>query len=130
MPCWIIGAATMKMISSTSITSTSGTTLISASEVDTRAPRARLPRPEFPVGIGWTLGTFLRFCLREVPFGDVQELEREIIHLRCEVLHPAGVVIVEIQRRHRGEQAGGGRDQRLGDARRDDAEAGRALRAD
>ena len=40
-PCCIIGAVTMKMMSSTSITSTSGTTLISASVVDTRAPRPR-----------------------------------------------------------------------------------------
>ena len=41
----IIGAVTMKMISSTSITSTSGTTLISASEVVTRGPRPRRPPP-------------------------------------------------------------------------------------
>ena len=34
-PCCIIGAVTMKMMSSTSMTSTSGTTLISASEVAT-----------------------------------------------------------------------------------------------
>ena len=39
MPRWNIGAATMKMISSTSITSTSGTTLISASDVITCRPR-------------------------------------------------------------------------------------------
>ena len=41
MPRCIIGVATMKMISSTSMTSTSGTTLISASWVVTRRPRPR-----------------------------------------------------------------------------------------
>ena len=41
MPCVIIGAATMKMMSSTSITSTSGTTLISARAVTTRRERPR-----------------------------------------------------------------------------------------
>ena len=41
MPRWIIGAVTMKMMSSTSITSTSGTTLISASDVDDAAAAAR-----------------------------------------------------------------------------------------
>ena len=45
MPRWISGAVTMKMISSTSITSTSGTTLISASEVATRWPRPARPEP-------------------------------------------------------------------------------------
>jgi hypothetical protein len=44
-PCCSIGAATMKMISSTSITSTSGTTLISESDDDTRRPRPRRPPP-------------------------------------------------------------------------------------
>ena len=62
MPRCIIGAATMKMISSTSITSTSGTTLISASEVATRGgrgrarPMRRRRRPE-------------PSALREVPLG-------------------------------------------------------------
>jgi hypothetical protein len=37
------GAVTMKMISSTSMTSTSGTTLISASDVETRRPRPARP---------------------------------------------------------------------------------------
>src|SRR5256885_16851022 len=100
-PCVIIGAATMKMISSTSITSTRGTTLISAREVDTRAPRARRPRPD-PEGMGWTFG----ICgLREIPFTDIQKLEREVVHLRRELLHPRGERVIEVQRRHRGEEA-------------------------
>src|SRR5262245_38221221 len=59
IPCVIIGAATMKMMRSTSMTSTSGTTLISASEVETRTLRARRPRPEEAVGMGWTFGIAL-----------------------------------------------------------------------
>jgi hypothetical protein len=45
------GAATMKMINSTSMTSTSGTTLISASELATRRPRRPAPAP-----LDWTFG--------------------------------------------------------------------------
>ena len=55
-PCFIIGAATMKITSNTSITSTSGTTLISASEVETRAVRPRRPPAARPVGIGSSFG--------------------------------------------------------------------------
>ena len=54
MPRWIIGDATMKMMSSTSITSTSGTTFISERFVDTRRPRARRPGPVSEAGC--TLG--------------------------------------------------------------------------
>src|SRR5215467_12466896 len=89
MPRWIIGAATMKMMSSTSITSTSGTTLISASDVETRALRPRLPRPPLDDGIGCTLGT-----LGEIPLRDVQELQRKIVHLVRELLHLIRIAVV------------------------------------
>mgnify|MGYP003694102261 CR=1 FL=1 len=62
----------MKMISSTSITSTSGTTLISDSDVVTRRPR--LPR-------AGGARRSAAFPLREIPFGDVQKFHREIVHL-------------------------------------------------
>ncbi len=55
-PCCIIGAATMKITSSTSMTSTSGTTLISASDVDTRIARAR--RPPDRLGGCWIGSSF------------------------------------------------------------------------
>src|SRR5881227_1580706 len=98
MPCVIIGAATMKMMSSTSITSTSGTTLISASDVVTRTPRARRLRPDAVVGIGWTFGTPApsSLALSEISFRDVQELEREIIHARRKLLHPVREVVVKV----------------------------------
>jgi hypothetical protein len=44
----------MKMMSSTSITSTSGTTLLSASELETRRPRPPRLTPASPPG--WTFG--------------------------------------------------------------------------
>src|SRR5207248_7998395 len=112
-PRWIIGAVTMKMMSSTSITSTSGTTLISASELDTRLPR---PRPgaaaSCPVATFGTLG--------EIPFCDVQKLHREVVHFRCEDLHAIREHVVEVHRRNRRDKAEGGGDQRVGNRPRDD----------
>src|SRR5579872_4114015 len=124
MPCVIIGAATMKTIRSTSITSTSGTTLISASDDETRALRPRLPRPPAE-GIGCTFGT-----LGKVPLRDVQELQREIVHLVRELLHLVRVAVVEVDGRHCREQPRGRRHERFRDARRHDRETRRALRAD
>ena len=75
-PRCIIGAVTMKMMSRTSMTSTSGTTLISERVVPTRAARPRRPRPPLnPQRVGWMLGIYVK-----VPLGDIQELERELFH--------------------------------------------------
>src|SRR5579871_2866839 len=73
-PCWISGAVTMKMISSTSITSTNGVTLISFNVV--RPP----PLPAL-IATAWLL-------LEEVPLHDVQEVGREVGHLGVEDLDP------------------------------------------
>ena len=88
MPRCIIGAVTMKMISSTSITSTSGTTLISASDVDDAAAAADRAGDAAAAGLNFR-------HLREVPLGDVQELHREVVHLRREQLHAIRQVVVE-----------------------------------
>ena len=106
-PFCIIGAATMKMMSSTSITSTSGMTLISDSDVETRRPRRR---PVFASGVRLMHPS----ALGEVPFRDVQELEREVVHLRRVDLHLRGEVVVEVDGRNRGEQAERRGDQRFG----------------
>src|SRR5215470_14132751 len=97
----------MKMISSTSITSTSGTTLISASELATRRLRARPGAMSSPL---WTFGT-----LRKVPFCDVQELHREIVHFRREHLHVLRQPVVIDDGRNGSDQTAGRRDQRIGD---------------
>src|SRR5438552_2781517 len=96
----------MKMISRTSITSTSGTTLISARELATRRPRAR---PGAGLAAGWTFG-----ISGKVPFRDVEEFHGEIVHLRREQLHPVAQRVVEIHSRDRREESGGRRDERVG----------------
>src|SRR5205807_4543135 len=116
----------MKMMSRTSMTSTSGTTLISASELDTRRVRPR--RPGTASGIGATFGIWFDdqhrahgahreikgilcgLCLgplREIPLRDIQEFHREIVHLRREQLHALRERIVEVHGGNGGEQARG-----------------------
>src|SRR5215831_1885440 len=97
----------MKMMSSTSITSTSGTTLISASDVDTRRPR---PRAGSTSPGAWSFGT-----LGEIPFCDVQKFHREVVHLRGEQLHAVRQQVVVIDRWNRREETTRRRDQRFGD---------------
>src|SRR5262245_31998712 len=125
----------MKMMSSTSMTSTSGTTLISARLVATRRPRRACPAS----GMGATFGiaiksqgihdderanpsldlidlpvgtrTHLESSLSEVPLGDVQELEGEVIHFGRVLFHFRREVVVEVDRRNRRKEAGGGGDE-------------------
>src|SRR3954469_5268967 len=94
------GAVTMKMTSSTSITSMYGTTLISCI-----GPRLRR-RAAMPL-------------LHRLPVKDVRELFHEALEAVGEPLDVVRVAVVRDHRRNRGEQADGGRHQRLGDARRD-----------
>src|SRR5881628_1016909 len=104
----------MKMISSTSMTSTRGTTLISASETFTR--RRRLARVGAALGIVWTLGIGGGLgvrALREIPLGDVQKLHRKIVHLRRHLLHAVRQVVVEDERWNGSEESERRRDQRF-----------------
>src|ERR1700757_912029 len=66
-PLWMSGAVTMKMMSSTSMTSTSGVTLMSVI--------ARRPPPVSPPNA--TSGRLLE----DVPLDDVQEVGAEVAHL-------------------------------------------------
>src|SRR5512143_2374365 len=112
MPDCIIGAVTMKITSSTSMTSMKGVTLISERCV----PICRLREAD---GRPWVLRAM-------ESLGDAQEFEGEVFHVGDEVLDPAEEVVVGDDSRHGGEEADGRGDEGLGDARGDDLEAGRA----
>src|SRR5579859_7681674 len=110
---WLMsGAVTMKMTSSTSMTSTSGVTLMSARLVpaDSSSPPSawRANAMVFSAHAAW---------LEEVPIDDVQEVAGEVLHLRGEHLNPVEEHVVEDDRRDRGEESDGGSDQGLGDPR-------------
>src|SRR5512143_3710899 len=94
------GAVTMKITSSTSITSIIGTTLIWATCLRVRAMTLR--------GLG-----------RDLPLQDVGDLLHEAFHAVREAVDVVRVAVVGDHRWDRGEQAHGGGDQRLGDAGRD-----------
>src|SRR5580658_3565471 len=91
------GAATMKMISSTSMTSTMGVTLMSE-------------RPFFPPPVenDMRVGSLLE----EVPLDDVQEVRREVRHLR---LQHVNLAVEAVEGHHRGD--GGEEPHRGGDER-------------
>src|SRR5436305_13835283 len=117
-----MGAAIMKMISSTSITSTSGVTLMSArTGSSSPLPLPRLNAIAF-LSPAWT-------PLGEVPLREVEEFEGEVLHPHPQPARVLGEEVVGDQGRDSGGEAGGGVDQRLGDARRQRHDRGRALDA-
>src|SRR5262245_38185818 len=99
------GAVTMKMTSSTSITSMYGTTLISCI-----GPRLRR-------SAGMPL-------LHRLPMKDVRELLHEALEAVGEPLDVVGVTVVGDHRGNRGEKPDRGRHQRLGDSGGDLREGG------
>src|SRR5262252_7355514 len=101
------GAVIMKMISSTSMTSTIGVTLIS---------ELRSPPPPVLIAIA---------SPQEVPLDDVEVVLLERLHLRAQDADPAREVVERHDRRDRGDEPHRGREQRLGDVRADGLERGR-----
>src|SRR5947207_2752680 len=93
------GAVTMKITSSTSITSTYGTMLISCIGPRRRSAGISLPH---------------RLAMQ-----DVRELFHEALEPVADALDVVRVAVIGHDRRDRGEQADGGGDERFGDARRD-----------
>src|SRR5262245_6327468 len=85
MPRYIMGAVSMKIRSRTSTTSTSGMMLISASVGPIRR-LSLLSRLNAIFGAAGDLGG--------VPGQEVQELEREALHLRRPVLHAVDEIVV------------------------------------
>src|SRR5687768_6773177 len=107
------GAVTMKMISSTSMTSTIGVTLIS--DIGDRRPRRPAPRMG-PIAI---LGIHLQLAAQ----GAVEAVG-EALEAGLEAIDAVAEAVVGDHRRDGGEQTDRGREQGLGDARGDDGEAG------
>src|SRR5437899_8476618 len=121
----INGAATMKMISSTSITSTIGVTLISAITAARRRPRRPPPPPVEPAM--FIVMIWISRCARHLPssrplvdlagqdggkfVGEAFEPLRLAIHLGREL-------VIENGRRDGGDETDGGRKQRFRDAGR------------
>src|SRR5882757_5014490 len=117
------GAETMKMINSTSMTSTIGVTLISAITDALRRPRREPPADEF--------ATFIAMICRSRCPHTLYRLSRPLVDLArqdgrkfiCEALQPlrlavhlGGELVVENRRRDGRDQADRGGKQRLGDA--------------
>ena len=117
MPNSITCAVSMKMMSRTSTTSTNGVTLISA-----------MACAAAPAATGIRRHWWRRPCatLPETALGQVEELEREIVHAGAQFADQVAEVVIEDGRGDGGEQADRGGDQRLGDAGRDGLEAGGA----
>src|SRR5436190_24203752 len=103
-PFWSMGVTTMKMIRSTSTTSTSGVTLMSA----------------------LTLGLLSSIRDSMLLQEEVDELGGGVGHLDLEALETVREVVEGHDRRDGDEQSERGRDQRLGDAGGDRADSARA----
>src|ERR1700730_6323178 len=113
-PNSITCAVSMKMMSSTRTTSTSGTMLISASEVVPRNRPRLIPPDEVPNE---------KAMLLHASFGEIQELEHEVLHARCKLLDRVPKKIVKDCGRDCGGQTHGSGYQSLGDSGRDRAQA-------
>src|SRR5271157_5680865 len=118
MPNSITWAVSMKMMSSTSTTSTNGVTLIS----DRLAPppRRREPYPPPP------LTDKAMALLSQTALGQVQEFQGKVVHARADLPDSVAENVVENSRRDGGCQPRRRGNQRFRDARRHRAQAGRA----
>src|ERR1700761_6546375 len=120
MPDCSTGAVTMKMISSTRTTSTSGVMLISASEVRV-----------WPVlAVKATRGLPLhRFLFGGDLFQAVEQFAREVVHTRAELAKRRRKLVVGDDGGNGHQQTGGGSDQSFRHARSNGAQRSRAFRA-
>src|SRR3954469_18337474 len=128
-PAVIMGAVTMKMTRSTSMTSMNGVMLISLMALLRRPRRRRrsaaVPWANPPDAIAMTLLPLSREpdALVDLARQDGRELVREGFEARLYLGDLGLELVVGEHRRDRGEQADGGGEQRLGDAGRHDREA-------
>src|SRR5205823_3471466 len=110
-PLWMRGAVTMKMMSNTSMTSTSGVTLMSVIAL----------RPD-PVSPPEKANS--RRLLEDVALDDVEEVGGEVAHLVLEDADPRVECVVSDQRGHRRKESHRGGDQGLADGPRHGGEIG------
>ena len=68
--------------------------------------------------------------LHKVPLRQIQKLQREILHLAAGLTEALDEVVVGEKGGDGGEEAGGGVDERLADARRDGRDRGGRCRSD
>ncbi len=142
-PFCSIGAMSIMMMSSTSMTSTSGVTLMSAlrlplaAEVhchgETPALRRVVDAVSRRAGSAAgreTGGRDSEIALRRLLDEVVEELGRRVVHFDVEVLDPAGEVIVEPHRGDRDDQPERRFDERFRNTGRDRAETARSGRRD
>src|SRR5436190_5572918 len=111
----------MKMINRTSMTSTSGVTLMSPS----RLSSSSLEEPNLNA-----IAVFDSWALGEVPLGQIDELESEVLELGTLPPDATAEVVETDERGDRRAETRRGVDQRLRDAGRDRDDRGRALEAD
>src|SRR5436309_1309389 len=105
MPCCNSGATSIMMMRSTSMTSTSGVTLIS----DLTPPLA--PPRSIPIGKS-PVEPFEPFLCR-LPDEEVDQLRRGVVHFDVEVLDAARQVVVEPHRGNRDDEPERGLDERF-----------------
>src|SRR5688572_3257585 len=116
-----MGAVTMKMISSTSITSTSGVTLMSPRTLSSGSPLV----PKWKA-----MSRAVPDRLGEIAPGEVHELDHEVFHVGAQPAQLDAEVVEADQRRDGGAETGRGVDQGFGDAWRHRHDRGRAGLAD
>src|SRR5438105_15146071 len=116
IPRYIIGAVSMKISNRTSTTSTRGTMLISA-----RVGPIRRPSPLSKLNAIFGAARHLGHAARE----EVEQLQREAVHLRGPVLHAVHEVVVSDHGGDGGAEAGRGGDEGFRGAGPDHREARR-----
>src|SRR2546423_10528633 len=99
MPVCKIGAVTMKITSSTSMTSTSGVTLISASAVCVR-PRRLVKAIMIPLAAQFAHWRDSILLTAKFTLNQIEQAQAETIHLRREHFDTVEIVIVGEHRRH------------------------------
>src|ERR1700722_1079718 len=121
------GAVTMKMMSRTRTTSTSGVMLISESEVRVcpelavKATGAGLPLQRVKIG--------LLVRLQADFFEAVEQFAGEVVHAGSKFAQRSSELVVGDHGRNGDQQAGGRGDEGLGDSRRHRPQRGRSFRA-